>query len=139
MNEECVFCKIVNGEVPCYKVWEDENVLAFLDIHPSSKGHTLIIPKNHFENIFNIPKNEMEAVGRSSKIVSDLLKEKLNCGGINLVNSNGVDAQQDVMHYHMHIIPRYKGENFKIKFSGDFKDDLENTMKEIKGEENESE
>ena len=134
MNE-CIFCKIVNGEVPSHKVWEDQNVLAFLDLNASTRGHTLVIPKKHHENIFDISEEEMANIGVGAKKVADLLKKNLNCDGINLVNSNGEVAQQEIMHYHIHVIPRYQGENYKIKFGSEFKDeDLQKTAKEIRGE-----
>lgn len=132
---ECIFCKIVKGEIPSYKVWEDDNVLAFLDVNPSTKGHTLIIPKKHHENIFDMSEEEMANMGVGAKKVADLLKKNLKCDGINLVNSNGTVAQQEIMHYHMHVIPRYEDEDYEIKFENESKgEDLEKTAKEIKGE-----
>jgi histidine triad (HIT) family protein len=106
--EDCVFCKIINGEIPANKIYEDEKVLAFLDINPISKGHTLIIPKAHFENIFDIEENNLKEIISTGKKVSMLLKEKLNADGVNLLHASGKDAQQSVFHFHLHIVPRYK-------------------------------
>ena len=111
----CVFCKIVNHELPSYKVYEDDLVLAFLDINPVSKGHTLIIPKKHFENIFDIDEKTLERIAKVSKIIAIKIKENLDdVLGINVFQSNGKTAEQEIMHYHMHIIPRRKNDNFKI-------------------------
>lgn len=115
MNE-CIFCKIVKGEIPSYKVWEDENYLAFLDVFPATKGHTLIIPKKHYKDIFEIPKEKLNRINEISKEIANILKEKLNAEGINILNSSGKVAQQDVFHYHLHVIPRYSKDKFKIEF-----------------------
>ena len=111
---DCIFCKIAKGEIPSQKIYEDENIFAFLDIKPFTEGHTLVIPKIHYENIFDIPKEVLEKIILASKEISLLLKEKLNAEGVNLSNSNGKIAQQDVFHFHMHLIPRYPKDKFKF-------------------------
>ena len=113
---DCIFCKIIRGEIPSYTIYEDKDTKAFLDISQVSRGHTLVIPKKHYENIFETPKNVLKKVIEVSQKVSLLLKQTLGAEGINLVNSNNRAAQQDVFHYHMHVIPRYSGSNFKIEF-----------------------
>ena len=105
--ENCIFCKIANGEIPSNKVFENDKVFAFLDISPATKGHTLVIPKKHYENIFDIPEELLKEIIKVSQKIAKLLKEKLGAEGINLLNSNNKTAQQDVFHYHMHVIPRY--------------------------------
>jgi histidine triad (HIT) family protein len=110
---DCIFCKIINGEIPSAKVYENEHVLAFLDISQVTKGHTLVIPKVHKENIFeltsDIAKNLFEAVPN----IANAIKQTYNPVGLNLVNNNGEQAGQTVFHYHLHIIPRYgKGDGF---------------------------
>ena len=113
--EECIFCKIARGEIPSNKIYEDEHVFAFLDIKPLTEGHTLVISKDHYEDLFDIPEEALKHVVLASKKVSGILKKKLKCDGVNLFNSNGKVAQQDIFHYHIHIIPRYSGSNFKFK------------------------
>lgn len=103
--EDCIFCKIIKGEVPSYKVYEDDFVYAFLDINPSSPGHTLVIPKKHSENIFDIGKDDLERVIMVSKKISQKMKD-LGFDGINIYNNNGKDSGQIVFHFHMHIVPR---------------------------------
>jgi histidine triad (HIT) family protein len=109
-DNNCIFCKIINGEIPAKKVYEDEKVLAFLDVNPISKGHTLIIPKAHFENIFDIKDDNLKEIISEGKKISMLLKEKLNADGVNLLHASGKDAQQSVFHFHLHVVPRYSGD-----------------------------
>ena len=113
----CVFCKIINGEIPCSKVYESENVLAFLAISQNTKGHTLVIPKKHVESIFDLDvetgKELFEAVIKTTNI----LKEKLGFKDVNLLNNNGPLAGQVVNHYHIHILPRYGNDECYFKES----------------------
>jgi len=112
--ENCVFCKIVNHEIPCYRVYEDELVLAFLNINPVTDGHTLIIPKKHYENIFEIDNNTIERIASISKKIALKMKTNLDIDAINIFQSNGKDAEQEIMHYHMHLIPRKENDGFRI-------------------------
>ncbi|MGE6261004.1 HIT family protein [Heyndrickxia sporothermodurans] len=110
---DCIFCKIVNGEIPSAKVFENEHVVAFLDISQVTKGHTLVIPKIHKENVFEltpeIAANLFEVVPQ----IANALKQEFNPIGMNLVNNNGEHAGQSVFHFHLHLIPRYgKGDGF---------------------------
>ena len=111
---DCIFCKIINGEIPSYTVYEDEVVKAFLDISPISNGHTLIIPKKHFENIYDADLETLKYVEMVSQKLGQMLKEKLGCLGITRMQNN--EYGQDVKHYHMHLIPRYKNDNFVKDF-----------------------
>jgi len=110
----CIFCKIINGEIPSYKVYEDENFLAFLDISQATIGHTLVIPKKHYENIFELPEgsNIFSIVTKLAKAI----KKATNVQGVNILNNNGEIAGQTVKHFHIHIIPRYENDNFNINF-----------------------
>ena len=110
----CIFCKIVNGEIPSYKVYEDDSYLAFLDISQATIGHTLVIPKKHYENIFELPEDSkiFQIVTKLSKAV----KKATNAQGVNILNNNGEAAGQTVKHFHIHIIPRYENDNFTINF-----------------------
>ena len=107
--EDCIFCKIVRGEIPCFKVYEDEKVLAFEDINPISEGHTLIIPKRHAVNIWDITGEDLTAVILAAKKIVKGIKDALNPTGVAVLQLNGVGANQVVMHYHLHLIPRIAG------------------------------
>jgi len=102
----CIFCKIINGDIPSYKVYEDDVVLAFLDIHPDSNGHTLIIPKKHFVELKDIEEGTLLHIMKVSKDIEKLLYDKLSCDGVTLVQNNGLP--QEVKHYHLHLIPKYR-------------------------------
>ena len=102
--EECIFCKIIEGKIPCNKVYEDEYVLAFLDINPIVNGHTLVIPKKHFVNIFDVDDFYLEKVIAAIKKIANHYNQKFD--GINILNANNKSAQQSVFHLHFHIIPR---------------------------------
>ncbi|MHB8904268.1 MAG: HIT family protein [Patescibacteria group bacterium] len=103
----CVFCKIINGEIPAHKVYEDEKTLAFLDIKPINPGHTLIIPKNHYANLSEIPEIELADLIIKVKKIAALLKEKLGFTDYTISENNGPLAGQSVSHFHFHIIPRF--------------------------------
>jgi len=114
--EECIFCKIVKGEIPSKKVYEDENFLAFLDISPIAEGHTLIIPKEHFETILDVPNSLGPGILEATKKVSSKLIEEGKAEGFNILQSNYEVAQQEVPHAHFHIIPRKKDDKRNWKF-----------------------
>lgn len=105
MND-CLFCKIIKGEIPCFKVYEDEVVLAFLDINPKSNGHTLIVPKKHFKDIYDIDASTLSHIMETAKKIMNLLSEKLNPDGFTLAQNNG--EVQEVKHFHLHVMPYYK-------------------------------
>ena len=107
--EECIFCKIVKGEIPCVKVYEDDKVLAFEDISPISEGHTLIIPKNHAENLWEIPEEDLAAIHLASQKIARGIRAALDPIGIAALQLNGKGANQVVMHYHLHLVPRARG------------------------------
>lgn len=112
-DQNCIFCKIVNGEIPAYKVYEDEHVLAFLDISQVTKGHTLVIPKNHHKDLYELPTEAAEKIFSVVPKIANSIKKSFNPIGLNLLNNNGEAAGQTVFHYHLHIIPRYgKGDGF---------------------------
>jgi len=111
--EDCIFCKIVNGEIPCQKVYENDKILAFLDISPIHKGHTLVIPKEHHENILDIPDETLAELAKTAKKVSKAVKKATNADGFNVTQNNGAAAGQAVFHFHLHIIPRFKDDGLK--------------------------
>lgn len=110
MRNDCIFCAIADGEIPSFKVYEDELVVAYLDINPFSKGHTLVIPKAHFTGIADTPDEILAAVIARVKKVAVQLKSALKCDGFNILQNNGAAAGQTVMHVHFHIVPRYGAE-----------------------------
>jgi len=107
--DDCIFCKIVRGEIPCVKVLENDRALAFADINPISDGHTLIIPKAHAENIWEIDAEDLAAIHRMSKQVAAAIKTALKPDGVACLQLNGRAVNQVVMHYHLHLIPRLPG------------------------------
>ena len=130
--DDCIFCKIIKGEIPSYKVFEDGEVLAFLDVTPASKGHTLIIPKEHYENIFDIPGALLEKISTVAKDLAVKYEDRLGADGFNLIQSSKEHAQQEVMHFHMHLLPRYEGDKLDLwitKKQNPIEDDLEETCK----------
>jgi histidine triad (HIT) family protein len=106
---ECIFCRIVKGELPCFKIYEDERVLAFEDINPIAEGHTLIIPKRHAENLWEISGEDLSAIHLASRKVAHALREVLKPTGIAVLQLNGQGAKQVVLHYHLHLVPRIAG------------------------------
>lgn len=102
---DCIFCKIINGDIPSYTIYENEYVKCFLDVNPLSKGHTLIVPKKHFKDIYDIDLKYLNEINEASKKVIELLDSKLDTNGYKLIQNNGV--LQEVKHYHLHIIPNY--------------------------------
>jgi histidine triad (HIT) family protein len=104
--EDCIFCKIVAGQIPSFKVYEDARVFAFEDINPVSEGHTLIIPKRHAQDLWEMPPEDLTAVHLASKKIGTALKRVLKASGIAALQLNGRGVNQVVMHYHLHLIPR---------------------------------
>lgn len=109
-DETCVFCRIAQKQVPANLVYEDEKVIAFLDIKPLNEGHTLVIPKAHYASIFDIPKDLIAYLHGTTKQVAIAVKKATNADGISIIQQNGKAAGQDVFHLHVHVIPRYEGQ-----------------------------
>ena len=122
MKNDCVFCAIAEAEIPSFKVYEDELVLAYLDINPFTKGHTLVIPKVHSTGLLDTPDETLAAVLARVKKVAAHLKKALPCDGFNILQNNGAAAGQTVMHLHFHIVPRYGQEEITFtSHTGDMK------------------
>lgn len=119
--EDCIFCKIIEGEIPSHKVYEEENVIAFLDANPTSKGHTLVVPKKHVENIHEA--SGMDYMWDAIVKVSNAVKEAFDAPGMNIDQNNGEIAGQEVMHMHFHVTPRYTGDEIEIDYD---RSELEN-------------
>ena len=129
----CVFCKIASGEFSSHKIYEDEKVLAILDLSQATKGHTLVMPKRHYENIFDLDEETSKHLFNVVRIISKHYnKIDKNIVGINLLNNNGSAAGQTVMHYHMHILPRYENDDLKNMEFNEHKLNLEEICNELK-------
>ena len=111
---ECIFCKIIEGEIPAVKVLDDELVLAFMDINPSSRGHMLVVPKKHAENIFEISEGDLAAVIKAVKRCATAVKEALKAEGVTVLQLNGTASDQIVPHLHIHIIPRWENDGLPM-------------------------
>ena len=107
---DCIFCRIIAGEIPSHKVYEDDEALAFLDINPATRGHTLVIPKQHAPDLFGITPESASAVTRGTQRVAQIMRSVLQPDGINVLQNNGGAAGQVVFHYHVHVIPRWEGD-----------------------------
>lgn len=134
-DDNCIFCKIANGEIPSKTIYEDEEFRAILDLGPVEKGHTLILPKNHHKDLFELPDETAAKVIVLAKKLAAQLKEKLDCDGFNILQNNAEAAGQTVFHFHMHIIPRYKSENNEITWTPGkpSQDELESVKQQIIG------
>lgn len=113
-KENCIFCKIAAGEVPSKTLYEDEQFRVILDLAPATKGHALIIPKEHYANLYEIPHETAAGVMKLAKTMAATMTERLGAEGFNLLQNNGETAGQTVMHFHMHLIPRYKGDGQQL-------------------------
>ncbi len=112
MNTDCLFCNITAGKIPCTKVYEDDTVLAFLDIHPVNIGHTLIVPKTHHTNLYETPDEVLSQMMSVAKKLSIAIKNALGTDGINIEMNNDSVAGQIIFHTHIHIVPRFSGDGF---------------------------
>lgn len=107
-DSNCIFCKIANGEIPSKTVEENDMFRVVLDIGPATKGHALILPKDHYKNLYDLPEETAAQAMKLAKKVALKMKDKLGCDGVNIVQNNEEAAGQTVFHFHMHVIPRYK-------------------------------
>jgi histidine triad (HIT) family protein len=135
-DTNCIFCKIANGEIPSKTLYEDEDFRVILDLGPASKGHALILPKNHYANLYELPEETAGEVMKLAKRMAAQMTERLGCEGFNLVQNNGELAGQTVFHFHMHLIPRYREDGQKIGWKPQevSQEELEETRKQIAGE-----
>lgn len=113
-KDDCIFCKIANGEIPSKTLYEDDKFRVILDLGPATKGHALILPKEHFDNLYELPKDWCADVFQLAKKMAVQMTEKLKCDGFNIVQNNNEAAGQTVFHFHMHLIPRYKDDGQEI-------------------------
>lgn len=113
-HEDCIFCKIANGEIPSATLYEDEDFRVFLDLGPATRGHALLVPKEHFANLMELDDEHCEKAILLARKMAVRMKKVLKCDGLNLVQNNGEAAGQSVFHFHMHLIPRYENDNAHI-------------------------
>lgn len=114
-DSECIFCKLANGEIPTNTLYEDNDFRVIFDLSPVSKGHALIIPKNHYRNIYDIESETLSKAALLAKKMINVMKDEFHADGFNVIQNNEESAGQTVFHFHMHLIPRYKGDK-AIKF-----------------------
>ncbi len=134
-EDNCIFCKIANGEIPSRTIYEDEKFRAILDLGPATKGHALILPKDHYEDLFAMPEELAAEAVKLAKRLAGVQKEKLHADGLNMVQNNGAAAGQTVRHFHIHLIPRYEGDGQTIGWQpGEPNEaELDETLREIVG------
>lgn len=113
-DQDCIFCKIVAGELPATIVDRDEHTIAFMDINPATRGHALVVPKIHSDDLLSIDPRQLSAVAVSAQRLAARMKERLGADGINVINSCGAAAWQTVFHFHVHLIPRYQGDPLRL-------------------------
>ncbi len=113
-DEPCIFCEIIAGRAPAARIYEDDEVLVFLDLFPAASGHTLVIPKTHYENVFEADEESLTAVTRVARRGAHALRRAIRPDGMTVVQLNGAAAGQTVFHYHVHLIPRHHGDSLKI-------------------------
>ena len=115
-KDDCIFCKLANGQIPTNSIYEDDDFKVILDMSPATKGHALILPKEHADNLFELPDETAEKAMCLAKKLGKEMKEKLGADGFNLVQNNGTAAGQTVFHFHLHMIPRYEGDGQTIQW-----------------------
>lgn len=116
-DTNCIFCKIANGEIPSFTIYEDDKFRVIFDLSPATKGHSIILPKDHFKNVFELSDEYAKEVMLVAKKVASAMKEVLNCDGLNILQNNEEVAGQTVFHFHMHLIPRYKDDGLKLSWT----------------------
>ena len=130
-DANCIFCKIVAGQVPCTKLYEDEDVLAFLDINPVTYGHTLVISKEYYSTFLSTPKAIMNKVMNVAQRIGQVQIEQLGAKGVNILINSYEAAGQVVPHFHVHVIPRYENDNIKIKWAQHEDIDIDSVYNEL--------
>lgn len=115
-QDNCIFCKIAAGEIPSHTLYEDEQFKVILDVSPATKGHALIIPKQHYADMYELPEDTAAEVIKLARKMMKTMTDKLKCDGFNIIQNNGKVAGQTVFHFHMHLIPRYKDDGEILKY-----------------------
>lgn len=115
-QDNCIFCRIIAGEIPSHTLYEDEQFKVILDVSPATKGHALILPKQHYANLYELPEDMAADVIKLGKKMMTTMTDKLKCDGFNIIQNNGEVAGQTVFHFHMHLVPRYKDDGEILKY-----------------------
>ena len=115
-DADCLFCKIIAGEIPCFKLFENDDTLAFMDINPANEGHALVIPKEHARDVYAVSDAAITATVKTAKKIAAAIDKTLNPDGLNLLQCNGPAAAQSVPHFHMHVLPRREGDELKLNW-----------------------
>ena len=113
-HEDCIFCKVLAGEIPGERIYEDEYAVAVMDINPWTRGHAVVFPRKHATNLFEIEDSELEHVAVAAKRVATKMRDTLDCDGVNLLQSNGKASWQSIFHLHVHVIPRYDDDPLQL-------------------------
>jgi histidine triad (HIT) family protein len=113
-DPDCLFCKVLAHEIPAEFLWEEDETAAFMDINPWTRGHALVIPRNHSKDLYEVSDEDIAATTAGAKRLAKLMKERLGCDGINLLNCCEAAAWQTVFHFHIHVIPRYEGDPLQL-------------------------
>jgi len=116
-DPDCLFCKIVAGEIPATRVADDERTVTFMDINPATRGHVLVIPREHATDLLQIDADDLDAVTQAAQRIAKIMPERLGADGVNLLNSCGRAAWQTVFHFHMHVIPRYDADPLRLPWT----------------------
>ncbi len=114
MADDCIFCKIVAGDLPAHKVQEDEHTIAFMDLNPWTRGHALVVPRRHSRNLYEVEDEDLEHAAVAAKRLAVTMRDRLRCDGVNLLNCCEAAAWQTVFHTHIHVIPRYDGDPLQL-------------------------
>jgi histidine triad (HIT) family protein len=112
--DDCIFCKIVAGQLPAEIVQEDEHTVAFMDINPWTRGHSLVIPRRHSRNLYQVGDDDLARAGAAAKRLAGRMRDRLGCDGVNVLNACEPAAWQTVLHFHLHVIPRYEGDPLRL-------------------------
>jgi histidine triad (HIT) family protein len=134
-DPDCLFCKIVAGEIPSTRVDEDERTVAFMDINPATRGHLLVIPREHSVDLLEVPRQDLDACAHMAQKLAGRMQERLGADGVNLLNSCGSSAWQTVFHFHVHVIPRYANDPLRLPWTpapGD-REDIAAAARELTG------
>jgi histidine triad (HIT) family protein len=115
-DADCLFCKIIAGEIPCFKLFENDDTLAFMDINPANEGHALVIPKEHARDVYAVSDAAITATVKTAKKLAAAIDKTLKPDGLNLLQCNGPAAAQSVFHFHMHVLPRQEGDELKLNW-----------------------
>src|SRR5438270_13330508 len=113
-DQDCIFCKIIAGEIPAQKIAEDERTVAFMDINPATRGHVLVVPRRHVRDLLEIEDEDLAATILAARRIAQRVTDRLDADGVNLLNSCGAVAWQTVYHFHVHVIPRYEGDPLRL-------------------------